>query len=195
MCLVRMPGVKTEKETMKRLIYLLIFGISPVTFGAEYCVATNGNDAADGSIGSPFETLQHAVNQLASGDTLHVRGGRYREAVVVSGLLGNAGGSVWAGGSGWNGAWVTGSDTTSAQSGLNTAARMSRQGSITRTLAAGVSGGMLAFAWDADSLESSDTAYAEVYDGTWHTVWSISSSGNGIDSTGVPVPLDQGAGN
>lgn len=46
-----------------------------------YYVATNGNNANNGSIGSPWGTLQYALGQMGAGDTLLVRGGTYNQRV------------------------------------------------------------------------------------------------------------------
>jgi hypothetical protein len=165
----------------------LTAGSSPAS---EYYVATNGSNAAAGTIGAPFATIQHGVDQLAAGDTLYIRGGRYHEAVSISGLNGDGGGTDWGGGTGWSGAWTPGADTDTASYGGNTAARMLRDGSITRSLASGVSGGTLSFRWDVDGLNnSSEIAYAEVYDGSWHTVWSMNNAGNAGDGNGTPDNL------
>ncbi|MCH2670298.1 MAG: DUF5011 domain-containing protein, partial [Gammaproteobacteria bacterium] len=48
----------------------------------------DGNDAASGDYNSPFATIQHAVDQLKTGDTLYIRGGSYHETVVVNGIKG-----------------------------------------------------------------------------------------------------------
>ena len=43
----------------------------------------SGSDGNAGTAASPYRTIQHAVNQADSGDTILVRGGDYRESVVV----------------------------------------------------------------------------------------------------------------
>jgi parallel beta-helix repeat protein len=45
---------------------------------AQFFLAVGGSDANPGSIGSPFGTLNFAVNQLSAGDTLFLRGGVYQ---------------------------------------------------------------------------------------------------------------------
>jgi hypothetical protein len=49
--------------------------------GTTYYVATNGNNAGDGSMNSPWRTVQHAADVAAAGDTVLVRGGVYNEYV------------------------------------------------------------------------------------------------------------------
>ncbi|WP_168433127.1 right-handed parallel beta-helix repeat-containing protein [Pontiella sulfatireligans] len=155
---------------------------------ADYFVATDGSNAAAGTHGAPFATIQHGADQLAAGDTLTIRGGRYHEAVSVSGLSGV--GTTWSGGTGWSEDWTLGADTSSAESAGNTVAKMVKDGSITRTLDSAVSGGTLSFKWDVDSLDnSSEIAYAEVYDGTWHPVWSVDNLANEGNSGGNPDNL------
>ena len=51
---------------------------------AKFVDAQNGNDQADGSKHSPWQTVQHAINQLNPGDTLYLREGIYYEHVVIS---------------------------------------------------------------------------------------------------------------
>jgi len=53
-----------------------------------FYVATNGDDADDGSLGTPWATVEFAISQLSAGDTLLIRGGTYDESdigVTVSG--------------------------------------------------------------------------------------------------------------
>jgi hypothetical protein len=52
--------------------------------GRHLTVAPWGSDSATGSSSAPYATIQHAMHQLRAGDTLTVRGGTYRERVVVS---------------------------------------------------------------------------------------------------------------
>jgi hypothetical protein len=48
-------------------------------------VATDGNDTHDGiSLATPFATLQKAIDQAHAGDTIHVRGGTYRQQVTAA---------------------------------------------------------------------------------------------------------------
>lgn len=57
-----------------------------------YVDAVSGNDSNDGSSGSPFKTIMHAVNlipkYLKHYATITVTGGTYAEDVVISGFLG-----------------------------------------------------------------------------------------------------------
>ncbi|MCU6710807.1 right-handed parallel beta-helix repeat-containing protein [Paenibacillus sp. J5C_2022] len=57
---------------------------------ATYYVAVDGDDHAAGTIEAPWRTIQHAVDSLAPGDTVMVRGGIYEELVniVTSGMKG-----------------------------------------------------------------------------------------------------------
>lgn len=64
---------------------------APVHAGSTYYVATTGNNAWAGTIGSPWRTIDHAVDSVIAGDTIIVRGGTYNEQVTfgVSGTAGN----------------------------------------------------------------------------------------------------------
>ncbi len=46
--------------------------------------AVKGNDHDDGSIGHPWQSVQHAVNQLKPGDTLLLREGTYYEHITLT---------------------------------------------------------------------------------------------------------------
>jgi parallel beta-helix repeat protein len=59
-----------------------IFAIS--ADAATYYVATNGNDSANGSIGTPFRTLTKAAGVVGAGDVVNVRGGVYKEKVQIT---------------------------------------------------------------------------------------------------------------
>lgn len=62
--------------------------------GTTYYVATTGSDSANGSLGSPWRTINHALANTAPGDTIVVRGGSYREEVIIGGDWGyGSGGS------------------------------------------------------------------------------------------------------
>ena len=57
-----------------------------------YYVATDGNDSNNGSsLSNPFKTIQKAASVAASGDTVYIRRGTYRETVTPanSGASGN----------------------------------------------------------------------------------------------------------
>ncbi len=47
---------------------------------ATYYMSTTGNDGNDGTIGSPWKTIEHASSQLNPGDTLYIRGGTHRSS-------------------------------------------------------------------------------------------------------------------
>lgn len=51
---------------------------------ADWFVATTGNDANAGTIGSPFRTITKAAVNARGGDTVKVRGGVYNEIVKIS---------------------------------------------------------------------------------------------------------------
>ena len=55
-----------------------------------YYVAPNGNDANNGSIGSPWATVNHATASMAGGDVLYIRGGTYSQIFDIYGPSGSA---------------------------------------------------------------------------------------------------------
>jgi hypothetical protein len=57
----------------------------PAHAAVTYYVAKTGNDGTgDGTIGLPWLTIQHGLDQLTAGGTLYVRGGTYAERVDVT---------------------------------------------------------------------------------------------------------------
>lgn len=58
----------------------MVHGVS----AAVYHVAPDGDDSHPGTLGQPLRTVQRAVDLARAGDTILVRAGVYREAVVLS---------------------------------------------------------------------------------------------------------------
>ncbi len=72
----------------KRVLFTLIFTFSFIQFFSQttYYVApsaSGGSDSNAGTLAAPFETLQHAINQLSAGDVLYIREGIYRETITI----------------------------------------------------------------------------------------------------------------
>jgi len=63
---------------------------TPIVAGAFYVSAT-GNDSNSGTAAAPFRTIQKAADLAAPGDTVYIRGGTYKQQVVIkrSGTSGN----------------------------------------------------------------------------------------------------------
>lgn len=58
--------------------------ISSCSPSAEYFVATTGEDTAgNGYLNTPFRTIQYALDQSVSGDTITLRGGTYNESIRI----------------------------------------------------------------------------------------------------------------
>ncbi|MHC4737300.1 MAG: DNRLRE domain-containing protein [Planctomycetota bacterium] len=71
----------------KKLIFLtafvLVLALAAKTVATDYYVATDGDDDDDGSISSPFATVQKGFDTIDAGDTLYLRGGTYYEHVRI----------------------------------------------------------------------------------------------------------------
>lgn len=52
--------------------------------GTDYVVSPEGDDDAEGSADEPWETLEHALDQLRPGDRLTVADGRYEEDIQLT---------------------------------------------------------------------------------------------------------------
>lgn len=79
---------KSGSETCLRLwlcAFALILIAAQNASATAYYVATDGNDSHDGlSLTTPFATLQKATDHAIAGDTIHVRGGTYRQQVTAT---------------------------------------------------------------------------------------------------------------
>ncbi|MDF7799095.1 Ig-like domain-containing protein [Pontiellaceae bacterium B1224] len=73
---------------------LLVVGAASVSAGMDYFVSTAGSDTNDGTLAGPFASIQHAVDQMAPGDTCYIRGGTYREVVDLAGVAGSSGNPI-----------------------------------------------------------------------------------------------------
>ena len=68
----------------KTTLILVSLFISIIAFSqSNYYVAKNGNNSNNGSLNSPWKTIQYGVNQLLSGDMLHIKAGTYEEKLDV----------------------------------------------------------------------------------------------------------------
>ena len=72
---------------MKNTItFFLFFSFVQLYSQTTYYVApsiSGGNNTNAGTIEAPFETLQHAIDQLTAGDILYIREGTYRETITI----------------------------------------------------------------------------------------------------------------
>src|SRR5262249_20245202 len=51
--------------------------LAPAAQATDHWVANGGADGGPGTLGSPWQTVQHAVESVAPGDTIFVRAGTY----------------------------------------------------------------------------------------------------------------------
>ncbi|MFY7963635.1 MAG: right-handed parallel beta-helix repeat-containing protein [Chitinophagaceae bacterium] len=70
---------------MKKLFFLALLLIASKSFAITYYVATNGNDANNGtSLASPFLTISKAISKVVAGDIIYVRGGVYNITAKIN---------------------------------------------------------------------------------------------------------------
>jgi hypothetical protein len=55
-----------------------------ISWATTYYVTTTGSNSADGSVGTPWLTIQHAADTMSAGDTVLVATGTYAERVVTA---------------------------------------------------------------------------------------------------------------
>ncbi len=61
-------------------VFFFSFGLIKDAFGAEYYVATTGDDNASGDVEYPWRTFKNAISDIIQpGDTIYIRGGVYSE--------------------------------------------------------------------------------------------------------------------
>src|SRR5262245_25023332 len=63
---------------------LLVLLVSVPVHGADYYVATSGNDNGEGTLAHPFASIARAQQAASSGDTVYVRGGTYTNFAVAA---------------------------------------------------------------------------------------------------------------
>jgi hypothetical protein len=70
-------GIMRRRQLLTGL--LLAVALTASTSAANRYVATNGKDTNAGTISKPLKTIQRAINNSATGDTIYVTGGNYKE--------------------------------------------------------------------------------------------------------------------
>ncbi|MEM9929748.1 MAG: DUF1565 domain-containing protein [Bacteroidota bacterium] len=66
---------------MRKLSTLLLVFCTSFLLATDYYVAKDGNDANDGSEGSPFLTIGKAASLMVAGDVCYIKEGTYREVI------------------------------------------------------------------------------------------------------------------
>ncbi len=75
---VRMP---TTIENY--IVFICLLFMCSSMAATDYYVATDGTNAAVGSISAPWATIQYGVDQLSAGDNLYIRAGTYMEKIEI----------------------------------------------------------------------------------------------------------------
>ena len=82
---------RSQKQTPKRFvawhfaalcIFALAYNVTDLD-AATYYVATNGNNADNGSQGSPWQSIRYAAARVTAGDTVRVQPGTYDERIAL----------------------------------------------------------------------------------------------------------------
>ena len=85
------------EKILATVLTLAILGCGVVEFmtpqttqNTEYYVSPNGSDDNNGTLDSPWKTLEYALGKLSPGDVLYLRGGIYYEHEISTSLKGTA---------------------------------------------------------------------------------------------------------
>ena len=83
--------IKINKFSLAVLTLTTMLSYSGSSLATDYYVSTSGNDSAQGSLTSPFQTISKAASMMVAGDIAYIRGGVYREQVNLteSGVAGS----------------------------------------------------------------------------------------------------------
>lgn len=72
---------------MRNLIFYLVFlFFFQNAFAFNYYVSPSGNDEDNGSVNSPFASLERACDELMAGDTVFMRGGIYNSQQLINAM-------------------------------------------------------------------------------------------------------------
>jgi len=78
----------------KILLYILLCLFAVPVAARTYYVAVNGSDADNGSVETPFASLKKAESLVNTGDTVFIRGGRFK--ISESQIMDNSSSTTWA---------------------------------------------------------------------------------------------------
>ncbi|MFF5996195.1 right-handed parallel beta-helix repeat-containing protein [Lysinibacillus sp. KU-BSD001] len=76
-------GYKKFFTLLSFILFSSIFFTIEVNADQVYFVSPSGNDSATGGKDDPWQTIQHAINQVQAGDTINVRKGIYKELITI----------------------------------------------------------------------------------------------------------------
>lgn len=71
-----------RRPALRLLLAVFLFGANFAVQAAQYFVSPAGDDASDGSLGTPFQTIAKALSVAQPGDSVELRAGTHREVVA-----------------------------------------------------------------------------------------------------------------
>lgn len=85
-------GYRLSPSLRAALGWTLVALSGAVACAADYFVAVDGSDLAKGTREAPWATVTHAFTRVVPGDTVMLRGGIYRQQILLDGKTGTASG-------------------------------------------------------------------------------------------------------
>lgn len=71
-------------KSIQKNLFLLIILLSNTIYAQDFHVSKNGDDGHSGSQSSPWESIQHAMDNASPGSTVYIHEGVYKEALYVN---------------------------------------------------------------------------------------------------------------
>jgi len=87
-------GYRHSTSLRIAIAWILLTSSVTVAFTAEYFVAVDGSDQASGTREQPWANVTYAFTRVAPGDTVLLRGGIYRQQVLLDGKNGTKSGTL-----------------------------------------------------------------------------------------------------
>ncbi len=67
------------KKSLAMILWAMFFSVN--VWAADYYVAVGGNNANDGSVSAPWQTITYALVQAQKGDIIHASAGAYSSII------------------------------------------------------------------------------------------------------------------